>query len=304
MNKPPFLAAVFGLITSAMVIASTPSPAPILSSPPLTSPTGTSAQLTPEKTGKEVQPASPRLVYSSVHVAGPYIAMTFDDGPSPVSTPKLLDMLKARGIKATFFLIGENVAAHPDIVKRIYAEGHEVANHSWSHPPLNRCSSEKFQHELNATNEAIQAATGFRPTLIRPPYGATNANLDRAMNEKYGMKVILWSVDPMDWRYRNSERVANYILTHTKAGDIILSHDIHPTTVNAMPKVFAGLIAKGFKFVTVSELIALQAPTTPKPASPKASEGPQPQPSLESSSPTPGPTPSAPSPTTTPLPFS
>lgn len=297
MNKPPFLAAVFGLMASAMAIASTPSPAPILSSPPLISPTGTPApQFTPEKTDKKAQSVGSRLVYSSVHVAGPYIAMTFDDGPSPILTPKLLDMLKARGIKATFFLIGTNAAAHPDIVKRIYAEGHEVANHSWSHPPLNKCSSEKFQHELNATNEAIQAATGFHPTLIRPPYGATNANLDRTMNEKYGMKVILWSVDPMDWKYRNSERVANYILTHAKAGDIILSHDIHATTVSAMPKVFDGLLAKGFKFVTVSELIALQAPSTPKPpTSPKGSESPQ----FQSS-----PAPSIPSPPATPPPFS
>ena len=193
--------------------------------------------------------------------------MTFDDGPSTLLTPKLLDMLKARGIKATFFLIGKNAEANPKIIQRIIAEGHEVGNHSWSHPPLNKCSAEKFKHELNGTNDAIQAAIGTRPTLIRPPYGATNANLDRTMDEKYGMKVILWSVDPMDWKYRNSERVATYILSHAKPGDIILSHDIHATTVAAMPKVFDELLKRGFKFVTVSQLIALQSAA----ASPKAS---------------------------------
>lgn len=276
MNKAALISSLLSLIASTVVFASPSASPPILSSPslPVTSPTSSASSTgspnccgSPLETpaGKEVSPHS-RLAYSFIHVSGPYIAMTFDDGPSPLTTPKLLDILKARGIKATFFLIGQNAAAHPDIVRRIYAEGHEVANHSWSHPALSKCSSAKFQHELNATNEAIQDATGFRPTLIRPPYGATNANLDRIINDKYGMKVILWSVDPLDWKYRNSERVAHYILTHAKAGDIILSHDIHATTVNAMPTVLDGLLAKGFKFVTVSELIALQAPPTPKPS--------------------------------------
>ncbi|PWU10688.1 MAG: polysaccharide deacetylase family protein [Verrucomicrobia bacterium] len=294
MNKTPFLVTLLSLLTSAVVSASTPSPAPILSSPPLTSPAGGSATSAPGKAGKETDLHDPRLVYSSVHVSGPYIAMTFDDGPNPATTPKLLDLLKAKGIKATFFLVGKNVAAHPEIVKRIYAEGHEVANHSWSHPPLSKCSPEKFNHELSATNEAIQSASGFRPTLIRPPYGATNANLDRIINEKYGMKVILWSVDPMDWKYRNSQHVTNFILSHTKAGDIVLSHDIHPTTVAAMPAVFDGLLAKGFKFVTVSELIALQTPRTPKTTAPKAGESPLPHSSPASSTPLSSPAPSTP----------
>lgn len=251
---------------------------------------------------QEAKTNEARHSYSSVHVAGPYIAVTFDDGPSPVLTPKLLDMLKARGIKATFFLIGQNAKAHPEIVKRIVAEGHEVGNHSWSHPALNKCSPDKFRHELQDTSDAIEAASGVRPKLLRPPYGATNSNLDRRIDDEFKMKVILWSIDPMDWKYRNSERVANVILSQAKPGDITLSHDIHATTVAAMPQVFDGLLAKGFKFVTVSELIALQTPvpkasaspkTSPAATSPKAKISVPPQPSAAPPLPSVSPSPTA-----------
>lgn len=219
----------------------------------------------PEEVNSESKTTDkPHHSYRSVSVSEPYIAITFDDGPHGTLTPKLLDMLKERGIKATFFLIGQNAQQYPDIVQRIHNEGHEIANHSWSHPALNKCSPEKFRREIEDTNAAIKAAIGVNPTLIRPPYGATNASLDRTLDEKYGMKVILWSVDPMDWKYRHSERVANYILKHAKPGDIILSHDIHPTTVAAMPTIFDTLLARGFKFVTVSQLLALQTAAPPK----------------------------------------
>ena len=211
-----------------------------------------------------------RMSYSECHVDGPYIAITFDDGPHPELTPKLLDILKARGVKATFFMVGQMVVQHPEIVKRMVDEGHEVANHSWSHPALTKLGADGVRKQLVNTSDAIEKACGVRPKVMRPPYGATNAALNRKINDDYGMKVILWSVDPLDWKYRNSARVESAILEGTTPGGIILSHDIHGTTVDAMPGTIDALLAKGYKFVTVSELIAMDRPAAPKPVQPKA----------------------------------
>jgi peptidoglycan/xylan/chitin deacetylase (PgdA/CDA1 family) len=203
----------------------------------------------------------PRISYNSCNVNGPYIAMTFDDGPSPELTPKLLDILKARGIKATFFVVGQNAAQYPDILKRMVAEGHEIGNHSWSHPALTKLGADGVKKQIESTNAAIEQATGQKVTVMRPPYGATSQILNRRYADQYGMKVILWSVDPLDWKYRNSARVSSQIIQGAHPGAIILSHDIHATTVAAMPETFDALLAKGYKFVTVSELIAMDQPT-------------------------------------------
>jgi peptidoglycan/xylan/chitin deacetylase (PgdA/CDA1 family) len=201
-----------------------------------------------------------RASYSSCRVDVPYIAMTFDDGPHPILTPRLLDMLKARGIRATFFLIGQNAAEYPDIVRRIAAEGHEIGNHTWNHPQLTRLSSAALREEINRTSSTISEIIGKPLLVMRPPYGATNAYINHWMNREFGMKVILWSVDPLDWKYRNSARVKRQILAGAQPGAIILSHDIHATTVAAMPDVFDSLLAEGYRFVTVSELIAMDKP--------------------------------------------
>lgn len=210
------------------------------------------------------QPASPtasaKYSYNSCNVDGPYIAITFDDGPHAEYTPKLLDELKKRKIKATFFLVGQCVAEYPDIVKRMVDEGHEVANHSWSHPALTKLSPDSLRKQLENTNDAIRKASGVTPTLMRPPYGATSPILNRRFAEDYGMKVILWSVDPLDWKYRNSSKVYNSIVQNVHPGAIILAHDIHATTVAAMPQVFDTLLEKGYKFVTVSDLLAMDRP--------------------------------------------
>jgi peptidoglycan-N-acetylglucosamine deacetylase len=201
-----------------------------------------------------------KTTYNSCNVEGMSIAITFDDGPHPDLTPRLLDMLKERGIKATFFVVGTNVEEYPAIVARMAAEGHEVANHSWSHPTLTKLGFESFRKQIENTNEAIAKVTGKRPVLMRPPYGATNAGLNKRLNEQFGLKVILWSVDARDWKYRNSNRVYNWIIQNTRPGSIILAHDIHGTTVAAMPATLDSLLAKGYKFATVSELIAMEVP--------------------------------------------
>jgi len=206
------------------------------------------------------------ITFSSVHVDEPYIAMTFDDGPSATLTPKLLDILAAHHIKATFFVIGENVAQHPEIVARAAREGHEIGNHSWSHPNLAKMSDAGVRNQLQRTDDAIKSATGSHPTFLRPPYGSITEREKRWIHDEFGYRIILWDVDPYDWKRPGPAIVRNRILKETRPGSIVLSHDIHPGTIEAMPSTFDELQAKGFKFVTVSELIRMAVPRQPKPS--------------------------------------
>src|SRR5436305_11648991 len=219
---------------------------------------------TPEKSGRKA-PTEQNITFNSVHTEGPHIAMTFDDGPSPTLTPKLLDLLAARHIKVTFFVIGENVAEHPEIVARAAREGHEIGNHSWSHPNFAKMSQESVRSQLQRTDDAIKNATGKRPTLMRPPYGSITEREKRWIHDEFGYDIILWDVDPLDWNRPGPAVVRRRVLKDTRAGSIVLSHDIHPGTVEAMPSTFDELEAKGFKFVTVSELLAMASPVTPYP---------------------------------------
>src|SRR6059036_3519181 len=242
--------------------------------------------------GKKTQAAAeePSITFNSVHVDGPYIAMTFDDGPSATLTPNLLDLLAAHHIKATFFVIGENVAEHPEIVARAAREGHEIASHSWSHPNLAKMSQESVRSQLQRTDDAIKSATGKSPTLLRPPYGSITEREKRWIHDEFGYDIILWDVDPLDWKRPGPAVVRSRILKETRAGSIVLSHDIHPGTIEAMPSTLDELEAKGFKFVTVSELIKMAGarPSHPSPqpsgtVPPNAIGSPSPAPSLTSS---------------------
>src|SRR5438445_7079403 len=229
------------------------------------------------------------ITFSSVHVDEPYIALTFDDGPSATLTPKLLDLLAAHHIKATFFVIGENVAEHPEIVARAAREGHEIGNHSWSHPNLAKMSEEGVRSQLRRTDDAIKSATGVRPTLLRPPYGSITAREKRWIHDEFGYQIILWDVDPNDWKRPGPAVVRTRILKETRPGSIVLSHDIHPGTIEAMPSTFDALEAKGFKFVTVSELIRT-AVAQPPHASPRTGES---IPTAITASPSPPPSPAS-----------
>lgn len=210
--------------------------------------------------------ATPQITYSSVHVDGPYVAMTFDDGPSAALTPKLLDLLAEHHMKATFFVIGENAVEHPEILRRAYKEGHEIASHSWSHPNLAKMSDEAVRRELQKTDDVIKNAIGVRPTLMRPPYGSLTARQKNWIHAEFGYRIIIWDVDPLDWKRPGPTVVTHRIVSEARPGSIILSHDIHPPTIAAMPATFDQLQAKGFKFVTVSELIAMAKPPAPKPS--------------------------------------
>lgn len=242
--------------------AATPTPKHATPAPDSTSQPGYAV---PADAAAPAATGGPKITFSQCHVEGPYIAMTFDDGPSKEQTPRLLEMLKQRGIKATFFVCGQCVAEYPQIAKRIVEEGHEIASHSWNHPNLIPMSESSVRDQLDRTHAAVKQATGVDMKTFRPPYGNFTQRQRNWANATYGYKTILWDVDTLDWQHRNPAKTEAIALSHTKSGSIVLQHDIHKTTVDAMPKTLDGLLAKGFKFVTVSELIAMDRPVPPKP---------------------------------------
>ena len=179
------------------------------------------------------------------------VALTFDDGPGPY-TEELLNALNKRNVKVTFFLVGSCVKNRPAIVKREYAEGHQLATHSWNHAKLTNLGKTDIINEINKTENAIDTACGtdVGPLMLRPPYGSSNNTVKAAANRP----IILWSVDPLDWKYRNETTVKNNIVSGAKDGAIILVHDIHPTSVKGAIAAIDELQKKGYTFVTVKEL--------------------------------------------------
>lgn len=190
-------------------------------------------------------------------VPGKYVALTFDDGPSATLTPRVLDILKANNARGTFFVLGRNAAAHKDILRRAESEGSEIGVHTWSHPQLTRLSADRVHDEISRTVNVIEQALGHKPVVMRPPYGASNAALVNNMFDNYGMRSILWDVDTLDWKHHNPARTVEAADKHARSGSIILVHDIHATTVDAIDSLVKTLQAKGYTFVTVSDLIQM-----------------------------------------------
>ena len=188
---------------------------------------------------------------------GKVIALTFDDGPGPY-TAQLLDILDQHGAKATFFLIGSKVSAQADVLRRMHSRGHQLGNHSWSHPELPKLPVGQIAGEIDRTNDAIKQATGVTPTVMRPPYGAVNSAVLEQLRMR-GMSSILWSVDTRDWADRNSEIVCSRAVAGAHPGAIILMHDIHQTSVNAVPCILNALKQQGYSFVIVQGLIGNMA---------------------------------------------
>ena len=187
--------------------------------------------------------------------SAPYIAITFDDGPHPELTPKLLDILKSRNVKATFYVLGPKVEQHPEIARRIVREGHEIGNHTMTHPVMSKMGVSSVRSELERCEEVIIRVTGVTPKTMRPPYGAFKNEQRQWAFAEFGYPTILWDVDPNDWKRPGSSVVAHRLINGTRNGSILLAHDIHPGTITAMPQTLDTLINKGYKFVTVSQLI-------------------------------------------------
>ena len=193
---------------------------------------------------------------NKVNPAKPMIAITFDDGPSKF-TMQLLEQLEAYDSRATFFMVGTNVPKYPETVKKMKDIGCELGNHTTNHPRLINLDVAGIQNEINTTNQAIQSIVGESATLMRPPYGAVN----EAVQSAVGLPLAMWSVDTLDWEVKDTEAVKNYILNMAKDGEIILLHDIHETTVQAVLQVIPELVNRGYQLVTVSEMATARGVT-------------------------------------------
>lgn len=181
------------------------------------------------------------------------VALTFDDGPHRLHTVRLLEIAAAYNARLTFFVIGSRLRLASELVRRQASEGHEVGNHSWSHRSFADLNDDELRREVGETQRAISIC-GATSSSIRPPYGIiTNEQRELIMRE-FGLRVDLWSRDCRDWRLRNAERIAHTVLTSVTDGAIILAHDIHATTVEAMAMILPALRASGYQLVTVSEL--------------------------------------------------
>jgi peptidoglycan-N-acetylglucosamine deacetylase len=186
------------------------------------------------------------------------IALTFDDGPDPARTPALLDALAELDVKATFFVVGRGVDAHPDVCRRIVAAGHEIGNHTYHHPYLPLAGSARVEQELVATDRAIAAATGFVPTLARPPWGARRPSTVRTF-ARLAKRLVLWDVNTFDWRGGSAEEITDRVLARARPGSIVLMHDARAggeVTIAAVRLLVPALRARGFELVTVSNAIA------------------------------------------------
>lgn len=180
------------------------------------------------------------------------VAITLDDGPHGVNTQKILDILDKHNARATFFMLGQNVNSNKEVVKDVYTRGNEIGIHTWSHPQLTKLSEESVKSEVKNTLDAIYNITGYRPTLVRPPYGAFNTTVRNALKD---YSLILWNIDSLDWKSRDENQIVPLVMNDVEDGDIILLHDIHSTTVPAVEKIVEDLDKQGYQMVTVSELL-------------------------------------------------
>jgi peptidoglycan-N-acetylglucosamine deacetylase len=214
------------------------------------------------------------ISFSRVMVSGNYIAMTFDDGPHPENTPRLLNMLSERNIKATFYVIGRSVDLYPQVVRRTVAEGHEIGNHSNTHRLLSKLSDDEIRKELSSCRDAVVRAADVQPRTMRPPYGGLLQRQREWVHAEYNYPIILWSVDPLDWKRPGPSVVSSRILAGASNGGIVLAHDLHSQTVDAMPATLDALLRRGFKFVTVSQLLAMKSETPAATSAPAAAAAP------------------------------
>lgn len=177
-------------------------------------------------------------------------ALTFDDGPNPESTGAILTILKKYKAKATFFVLGSRVEFYPELVEQIVQEGHQVGNHTWSHKDLTKLPPGEITKEIDLTAAAVEAAAGVSPVAVRPPYGATN----KQVNDLLGIEPVLWTIDTMDWKSHDPKAISGIVKKEAKDGAIILMHDIHHTTVLALEELIVSLQKEGYELVTVDDL--------------------------------------------------
>lgn len=179
------------------------------------------------------------------------VAITFDDGPDSRWTPLLLDGLKARGVKATFFVIGEKAEMNPELIQRMAAEGHLIGNHTYSHVQLNALSTQQACAQVKAVNDILEGLTGKEVLYLRPPFGEWSRKKDCPQN----MIAVYWDVDPLDWKKTDPQQIARDVLSQVEPGDIILLHDIYESSVRAAFLIVDELLRQGYEFETVEDLM-------------------------------------------------
>lgn len=232
MEEPAELSAAFEMPTPAPTAEPTPEPTPDPTPEPTPEPTPDPNAIDPDK---------------------PMVALTFDDGPGAY-TDWLLDVLEENDAKVTFFMCGSSISSYEDTVRRAAEDGHEVASHTWGHPDLTRLSYGEISHEISDTRSLIYDVTGLDTKLMRPPYGNTDSRVTAVAAEE-GVSLIKWSVDTMDWSVLNADAVYQHIMNYASDGAIILCHDIHRTTIQAMEMAIPALLEEGYQLVTITELL-------------------------------------------------
>ncbi|MCR8634723.1 polysaccharide deacetylase family protein [Paenibacillus radicis (ex Xue et al. 2023)] len=188
------------------------------------------------------------------------VALTFDDGPDDQTTPAIMDILNKYKVQASFFFIGKQVNQYPDVVKKVYENGHLVLNHSFKHDDYTKLDANQIHTDVKETEDAIRSVIGKTPSIMRTPYGATNDNVLAAV-KKEGLTVVLWSIDTLDWSQKESDNIVNNVISNVRNGDIILMHSSKVQTVNikALPIIIEQLQKKGFSIVNLETLLGIHA---------------------------------------------
>ena len=202
-------------------------------------------------------PEKDGVIFSGTTACGKKIALTIDDGPHPQKTEEILALLEKHGVKATFFIIGSNAERHPEIVAKEAAGGHELANHSYTHPKLSVLTEVEIKAEIERTDEAIKKASGVTPKLFRPPEGAYSGDVVK-IAAGMGKNTVIWTVDTMDWAKSPRDSIVENVKANVTSGSIVLFHDFthkDTHTAEALEILLPYLKAQGYEFVTVSELI-------------------------------------------------
>jgi peptidoglycan/xylan/chitin deacetylase (PgdA/CDA1 family) len=194
------------------------------------------------------------------------VALTFDDGPHHRTCTAILDVLRREGVPATFFVVGFRLQQHPELMDRMVAEGHEIANHTWDHPRLNRISPERVRREVRSVRDFVFRRTGVAPRLVRPPGGEYDARVLEICRDE-GADVCLWTAMAGDWKKMAVNEIVEKVLDQVHPGSIVLMHDAYMQTPEALPRIIDGLRARGYRFVTASEMLGKPPPPyeTPMP---------------------------------------
>ena len=187
---------------------------------------------------------------SGIDPTKPMVAITYDDGPNPDSTNRILDTLKFYNARATFFVLGSLAEKHPSVLLKMKEIGCQIGNHTYDHPKLTGLSAQNISAQINKASDIVANITGIRPTAVRPPYGSYNSTVSASA----GAPLIIWSIDPRDWESRNAEAVISEVVPKVQDGDIVLMHDIYESTATASESIIPALLEKGFQLVTIDEL--------------------------------------------------